>query len=104
MAFERLLASGKDGALLRHSLGNECLKDGEPALAVDHLTRATVLDPRYTAAWKMLGKALQAAGRESDALAAWRRGIEIARIRGDKQAEKEMTVFARRIEQRNRSA
>ena len=97
-AFERLLASGKDGALLRYSLGNECLKDGEAAAAVEHFTRATALDPRYTAAWKLLGKALQAAGREDDALGAWRRGVEVARIRGDKQAEKEMTVFAKRIE------
>ena len=68
-AFERLLASGKDGALLRYSLGNECLKDGEAAAAVEHFTRATALDPRYTAAWKLLGKALQAAGRDDDALA-----------------------------------
>ena len=100
MAFERLLASGKDGALLRYSLGNECLKDGEAAAAVEHFTRATVLDPRYTAAWKLLGKALQAAGRDDDALGAWRRGIEVARIRGDKQAEKEMAVFAKRIEKK----
>ena len=97
-AFERLLAAGKDGALLRYSLGNECLKDGETAAAVEHFTRATALDPRYTAAWKLLGKALQSAGRDDDALAAWRRGIEVARVRGDKQAEKEMVVFARRIE------
>jgi Flp pilus assembly protein TadD len=103
-AFERLLASGKDGALLRYSLGNECLKDGESAAAVEHFTRATALDPRYTAAWKLLGKALQADGRDAEALAAWRRGIEIARIRGDKQAEKEMTVFARRIEQPRKPA
>jgi Flp pilus assembly protein TadD len=99
-AFERLLASGKDGALLRYSLGNELLKDGETAAAVEHFTRATVLDPRYTAAWKLLGKALAATGREGDALAAWRRGIEVARIRGDKQAEKEMAVFAKRIEKK----
>jgi len=97
-AFERLLASGRDGALLRYSLGNECLKDGDVAAAVDHFTRATALDPRHTAAWKLLDKALQAAGREYDALAAWRRGVEVARVRGDKQAEKEMVVFARRIE------
>jgi Flp pilus assembly protein TadD len=102
-AFERLLASGKDGALLRYSLGNECLKAGEQATAIEHLTRATALDPRYTAAWKLLGKALQAAGRDDDALAAWRRGIEVARTRGDKQAEKEMAVFARRIEKKGAS-
>jgi tetratricopeptide (TPR) repeat protein len=97
-AFERLLASGKDGALLRYSLGNECLKAGERDTAIEHLTRATALDPRYTAAWKLLGKALQAAGRNAEALSAWQRGIEVAHTRGDKQAEKEMTVFARRIE------
>ncbi|HEY1326433.1 MAG TPA: tetratricopeptide repeat protein [Casimicrobiaceae bacterium] len=97
-AFERLLASGKDGALLRYSLGNECLKAGEHDAAIEHLTRATALDPRYTAAWKLLGKALQAAGRDADALTAWRRGIEVARTRGDKQAEREMGVFVRRIE------
>jgi Flp pilus assembly protein TadD len=96
-AFERMLASGKDGALLRYSLGNECLKAGEHDAAVEHLTRATTFDPRYTAAWKLLGKALLAAGRESDALAAWRRGIEVARVRGDKQAEREMGVFVKRL-------
>lgn len=97
-AFERLLASGKDGALLRYSLGNECLKAGEHAAAIEHLQRATALDPRYTAAWKLLGKALQAAARDDEALGVYRRGIEVARVRGDKQAEKEMTVFAKRIE------
>jgi Flp pilus assembly protein TadD len=97
-AFERMLAAGKDGALLRYSLGNECLKAGEHDAAVEHLTRATALDPRHTASWKLLGKALLAAGRDDEALAAWRRGIEVARVRGDKQAEMELGVFARRIE------
>jgi Flp pilus assembly protein TadD len=99
-AFERLLAAGKDGALLRYSLGNECLKAGEHDAAIEHLTRATALDPRNTAAWKLRATALQAAGREHDALAAWRRGIDVARTRGDKQAEREMGVFVRRIEKK----
>ena len=99
-AFLRMLAAGKDGALLRYSLGNECLKAGDAAAAADHLAAATRHDPRYTAAWKLLGKALEAAGRDADALAAWQRGIEVARVRGDKQAEKEMGVFARRVAKR----
>ena len=99
-AFERLLAAGKDGALLRYSLGNECLKAGETGTAIEHLTRATALDARYTAAWKLLGKALEAAGRDADAAAAWRRGIEVARVRGDKQAEREMGVFVKRVAKR----
>jgi tetratricopeptide (TPR) repeat protein len=101
-SFERMLAAGRDGALLRYSLGNEYLKAGKAANAVEHLARAVALDARYTAAWKLYGKALLGEGREDDALAAWRSGIECARARGDRQAEKEMTVFARRIE-RSRS-
>jgi len=93
-----MLAAGKDGALLRFSLGNEHLKAGDAARAVEHLARAVALDPDYTAAWKLYGKALTAAGRNEDALAAYRSGIEVAAKRGDKQAEKEMRVFARRLE------
>ena len=96
--FERMLAAGKDGALLRYSLGNEFLKAGDPASAALHLARAVAQDPKYTAAWKLYGKALAATGRDAEALAAYREGIAVARARGDKQAEKEMTVFARRIE------
>jgi len=97
-SFEKMLAAGKDGALLRFSLGSELLKAGEPAGACDHLAHAVALDPDYTAAWKLYGKALAAAGREAEALAAYRRGIEIAHAKGDRQAEKEMSVFARRLE------
>jgi predicted Zn-dependent protease len=97
-SFERMLAAGRDGALLRYSLGNEHLKAGTPAEAAEHLARAVALDPRYTAAWKLYGRALAQAGREVEALEAWRCGIACARERGDKQAEKEMTVFARRLE------
>jgi len=96
--FEKMLAAGKDGALLRYSLGNEYLKADDPARAADHLARAVAQDPKYTAAWKLYGKALAAAGRNVEALAAWSEGIAVAAARGDKQAEKEMTVFARRIE------
>jgi len=96
--FERMLASGKDGALLRYSLGNECLKIQDAASAALHLARAVEFDPRYTAAWKLYGKALAQAGRDDEALAAFRKGIEVARAKGDRQAEKEMQVFARRIE------
>jgi Flp pilus assembly protein TadD len=95
--FERMLAAGKDTPLLRFALGNECLKVGDAQAASAHLQRAVELDPRYTAAWKLLGKALQDASRIDEAAAAYRQGIEVARAHGDKQAEKEMMVFARRL-------
>jgi hypothetical protein len=46
------VAAGKDGALLRFSLGNEYLKAGDAARAAEHLAQAVLFDPRYTAAWK----------------------------------------------------
>ena len=94
---ERLLASGKDGALLRFGLGNALLKRGEAEGAVTHLRRAVAIDPSYSAAWKLLGKALTAAQCHDAALEAWREGAAVAERRGDKQAMKEMQVFARRL-------
>lgn len=95
---EKMLASGRDSALLRFSLGSEYLKASQADAAAIHLQRAVALDPSYSAAWKLLGKSLLAAERKADALAAYRQGIKVAETRGDKQAAKEMAVFARRIE------
>ena len=96
--FLAMLAQGRDAPLLRFSIGNEYIKRNEPANAVEHLRQATVLDPNYSAAWKLLGKALADSHALPDALAAYRQGIAVAEARGDKQAAKEMTVFAKRIE------
>jgi predicted Zn-dependent protease len=98
---ERLLLSGKDGALLRFSLGSQYLKLKEPAAAIGHLQRAVAFDPDYSAAWKQLGRAFAEAGRPTEALEAYRQGIEAAQRKGDKQAEREMQVFALRLEKQN---
>jgi Tfp pilus assembly protein PilF len=92
---EKLLGTPRDGALLRYSLGLEYAKTGDQARAVEHLREAVARDPLYSAAWKALGKAL---GETTEALEAYRRGIAAAKQKGDRQAEKEMTVFARRLE------
>jgi Putative Zn-dependent protease, contains TPR repeats len=96
--FEKMLAAGKDNALLRFSLGNAYLGAGEAARAVPHLQKAVEHDSRYSAAWKLLGRALNDAGDARAALEAYRKGIEVAQAKGDIQAAKEMAVFARRIE------
>ena len=96
--FEAMLAQGRDNALLRFSLGNEYLKQGDAVRAAEHLRRAVEHDTQYSAAWKLLGKALTDSAAWSEALAAYRQGIAVAEARGDKQAAREMGVFARRIE------
>ncbi|MGZ5584774.1 MAG: tetratricopeptide repeat protein [Usitatibacter sp.] len=96
--FEAMLASGKDTALLRFSLGMHYLGAGDAARAAAHLRRAVEQDPDYSAAWKLLGKALERGADSQGAMAAYRDGIAAAARRGDKQAGKEMAVFLKRLE------
>ena len=94
----KMLEAGRDNALLRFSLGNEFLKEGDARAAIEHLRASVNHDPGYSAAWKLLGRALESSGALADALAAYQQGIAIADRKGDKQAAREMTVFARRVE------
>lgn len=88
----------RDGALLRFSLGTALLGEGDTTTAIDELRRAVTFDPAYSAAWKALGKACLADGQAQAAAEAWRQGMAAAAQRGDKQAEKEMAVFLRRLD------
>ena len=97
---EALLGSPRDGALLRFSLGTEYLKLDNVGKAIAFFRDAVMRDAGYSAAWRALGKALETAGNSGEALDAYRRGIAAAQSKGDKQAQKEMTVFARRLEKR----
>ncbi len=95
---EKMLATGKDNALLRFGLGNAYLGENRAEEALVHLQQAVRFDPHYSAAWKLLGKAFSLCSRREDAAAAYRLGIAAAQAKGDKQTEKEMTVFLRRLE------
>ena len=97
-ALEKMLAKGMDNALLRFGLGKAHLDGGDAAQAAEHLQRCVEFDPTYSAAWKLLGKALQAKGNADGARQAWQQGIVAAQAKGDKQAEKEMTVFMRKLD------
>ena len=98
-SLERLIGTPRDGALLRYSLGLEYEKAGRAADAATQLREAVARDPLYSAAWKALGRVLAETAPQA-ALDAFRRGIEAAKQKGDRQAEKEMSVFARRIEKK----
>jgi Tfp pilus assembly protein PilF len=98
-SLEKLIGTPRDGALLRYSLGLEYEKAGRAADAATQLREAVSRDPLYSAAWKALGRVLSE-DDPKEALAAFRRGIEAAQQKGDRQAQKEMTVFAKRIEKK----
>ena len=94
---EAMLDKGQDSALLRYSIGNEYLKAANPVRASEHLAEAVRQDPKYSAAWKLYGKALAADNRPDEAISAFEQGIAAAQENGDIQAVKEMRVFLKRI-------
>ena len=97
-SLEKMLAKGVDNSLLRFGLGKGYLDRGDNAKAAEHLQCCVGFDPKYSAAWKLLGKAHQAAGDSAAARQAWEQGLAAARGHGDKQAEKEMLVFLKKLE------
>jgi Tfp pilus assembly protein PilF len=94
---EAMLAAGQDNPLLRFTLGNILLKQGDARGSVEHLQEAVRQDPGYSAAWKVYGKALQTLGDNEGAMQVYETGIEAARQKGDIQAVKEMQVFLKRL-------
>lgn len=100
-SLEKMLAKGVDNPLLRFGLGKGYLDQGEHTRAATHLQQCVTLDPKYSAAWKLLGKALQGQGELQAARQAWEQGLEAARSQGDKQAEKEMTVFLKKLDRQS---
>ncbi len=100
-ALRKLIGTPRDSALLRISLATALQQAGESSEAELQLVEATRMDPAYTAAWKQLGRLRLSLDDPAGAREAWQSGIEAARKNGDKQAEKEMQVFLRRLEKGN---
>jgi uncharacterized protein HemY len=94
---EKLLSKGRDDAMLRFGLGSAYFNDGEFGKAATHLEACIAQDNTYSAAYKLLGKALLKLGENARAQAVFAEGLPIAVQQGDKQSEKEMTVFLAKI-------
>jgi Tfp pilus assembly protein PilF len=91
------LAAGGDSPSLRFSLASCYLREQDAEAAIEHAQVAVTLDPDYSAAWRLLGQAQAAAGRADDASKSFEHGIAVAERCGDRQVEKEMRVFLKRL-------
>lgn len=100
-SLEKMLAKGVDNSLLRFGLGKGYLDLKDYAKAAEHLQKCVEFDPKYSAAWKLLGKAQLGQGDNPAARQAWEKGVEAAQAHGDKQAEKEMTVFLKKLDRQS---
>lgn len=96
-SLEEMLKNGNDNLMLRYTLGNLYLKDGNPELAVIHLKEALNHNNDHSASWKHYAKALMETGDSQAAINAYEKGIEVAETVGDIQAAKEMKVFLKRL-------
>ncbi|MBE9526818.1 MAG: tetratricopeptide repeat protein [Proteobacteria bacterium] len=96
-ALKKLLDQGQDSVILRFGLGNALFKSGQAAEAIPHLRVAIEFAPEYSAAWKILGKALVEIGDKEEAIKVYKKGLIVADKKGDRQAVKEINVFLKRL-------
>lgn len=92
-----MLTKGMDNPMLRLTLGTAYWKAGELARASEHLSSAVQQKPDYSVAWKILGRVHADAEQLQLALEAFDKGLASAADNGDKQNEKEITVFRKRV-------
>lgn len=95
--FEAMLSRGQDSEMLRYTLGNAYYKEKRYSEAATHLAYAVELKPDYSTAWKVLGRVLADDGQLDKALEAFDAGLSAAQANGDKQVEKEIGVFRKRV-------
>jgi len=95
--FEKMLASGQDNDMLRFTLGNAYFSAKDYAVASEHFAKAVEHNKEYSAAWKMLGRSYASLEKHAEALTAFDAGLAVAAKKGDKQTEKEITVFRKRV-------
>lgn len=96
-ALEKLLEKGKDSAMLRFTLAQLYQKNTQIKKAILHLQVATTLDNHYTAAWNLLGQCYASEKHIDAARSAFLNGLKAAEHNGDKQMEKMLNVFLKRL-------
>jgi predicted Zn-dependent protease len=94
---EKMLTTGSDSAMLRFGLGSAYFNDKKYQEAIPHLQKCIEVDIRYSAAYKLLGKAQIKLGLAEQAKTTLEAGLEQASMKGDKQTEREIQVFLKKL-------
>ncbi len=94
---EKLIKAGRDSYESRLAAAQAWLSAGDAQKALAHLDKAREFNPDRSMLWQLIGKAHLKTGDHAGARQAWQQGVAIARDHGDKQAEKVMTVWLRRL-------
>ena len=100
--FRRLLERDPDNSMILYSLGNELFKEKKYSEAKEYLSRAVQNKPDYSVAYRTLGRTLYELHEDAEARRVFVEGREIAQKNGDLQTVREIDVFVRRLEKRDR--
>lgn len=95
---EKLLANGSDSAMLRFGLGSAYFNGKNYQQAIPHLQKCIEWNKSYSAAYKLLGRAQIKIGLNEQAKMTLETGLEQAALSGDKQTEREIAVFLKKLE------
>lgn len=98
---EKRLAGGRDDAMLRFGLGSAYFNEKRYKDAIQHLRACLAHDEGYSAAYKLLGKALFQLDQLQEAIEVLEKGLPIATGAGDKQSQKEIEVFLNKARSRS---
>ncbi len=88
-----MLAKDPGDAFLLYALAQEHAKAGDTARACESYDRCLLADPAYCYAYYHKARALQAAGRESEALTVVEAGLLAAKTHGDLKARGELEAL-----------
>jgi Tfp pilus assembly protein PilF len=94
---EKMLAAGRDSAMLRFGLGSAYFNQRQFVEATEHLRACIEQDSNYTAAYKLLGRALMKTKQPELAQQIFERGLPVAQAQGDKQTEREINAFLTKL-------
>jgi predicted Zn-dependent protease len=102
--FRRLLERDPNNPMILYSLGNELFKERKYVEAREYLSRAVQNKPDYSVAYRTLGRTLYELREDAEARRVFARGREVAQRNGDLQTVREIDVFVRRLETREKGA
>jgi predicted Zn-dependent protease len=96
--FEKLRAAEPDDLLVRFGLANEYYEMGRYAEAVEEAWAALRLKPDYSAAYRVLGRALIEQGDVEEARRVLTEGVALADRVGDIMTMKQMRTMLKQID------
>lgn len=94
---EKMLSNGNDSAMLRFGLGSAYFNDKNYQKAIPHLKKCIEIDENYSTAYKLLGRSQIKLGLKEQAKSSLEMGLEKSMLRGDKQTEKEIRGFLKKL-------